>query len=226
MGADVWTNDDAVLLFAAQTLAPLDIMVPGDPSSASFFAALAALAPRGEILLRHVCVNETRTGFFAALREMGARLDLENAVRESGEHVADVVVTGGESLRAVALDAAVIPTLIDELPLLACVAAYAEGETRVTGAAELRVKESDRITAVVDNLRGLGADADELPDGFVVRGTRPRLRGTVTTHGDHRLAMAFGMLAALPGNEIAIDDRECVAVSYPAFWDDLARVTS
>jgi 3-phosphoshikimate 1-carboxyvinyltransferase len=226
MGADVWTNDDAVLLFAAQTLAPLDITVPGDPSSASFFAALAALAPRGEILLRHVGVNETRTGFFAALREMGARLDLENTVRESGEHVADVVVAGGEPLRAVAVDAEVIPTLIDELPLLACVAAYAEGETRVTGAAELRVKESDRISAVVDNLRGLGADADELPDGFVVRGTRPRLRGTVTTHGDHRLAMAFGVLAALPGNEIAIDDRGCVAVSYPAFWDDLARVTS
>jgi 3-phosphoshikimate 1-carboxyvinyltransferase len=226
MGAEVWTNDDAVLLFAAQTLAPLDITVPGDPSSASFFAALAALAPRGELLLRHVGVNETRTGFFAALREMGARVELENAARESGEHVADLVVMGGETLRAVAVDSEAIPTLIDELPLLACVAAYAEGETRVTGAAELRVKESDRITAVVDNLRTLGADADELPDGFVVRGTRPRLRGMVTTHGDHRLAMAFGVLAALPGNEIAIDDRDCVAVSYPSFWDDLARVTS
>jgi 3-phosphoshikimate 1-carboxyvinyltransferase len=226
MGAEVWTNEDAVLLFAAQTLAPLDITVPGDPSSASFFAALAALAPRGELLLRHVGVNETRTGFFAALREMGARIELENATRESGEHVADLVILGGETLRAVTVDSEAIPTLIDELPLLACVAAYAEGETRVTGAAELRVKESDRITAVVDNLRLLGADADELPDGFVVRGTRPRLRGMVTTHGDHRLAMAFGVLAALPGNEIAIDDRDCVAVSYPSFWDDLARVTS
>jgi 3-phosphoshikimate 1-carboxyvinyltransferase len=105
------------------------------------------------------------------------------------------------------------------------VAAYADGITRVDGAAELRVKESDRISAVVNNLRGLGADAEELPDGFIVRGTRPLLRGTVTTHGDHRLAMAFGILAALPGNEIAIDDRECVAVSYPTFWSDLRRVT-
>jgi 3-phosphoshikimate 1-carboxyvinyltransferase len=96
----------------------------------------------------------------------------------------------------------------------------------VTGASELRVKESDRISAVVDNLRALGAEAEELPDGFIVRGTKPRLRGTVTTHGDHRLAMAFGILGALPGNEIAIDDRECVAVSYPSFWDDLARVTA
>jgi len=88
------------------------------------------------------------------------------------------------------------------------------------------VKESDRIAAVVGNLRALGADANELPDGFVVRGSRPLLRGTVTTYGDHRLAMAFGILSALPGNEIAIDDRDCVAVSYPEFWTDLARVTS
>jgi 3-phosphoshikimate 1-carboxyvinyltransferase len=88
------------------------------------------------------------------------------------------------------------------------------------------VKESDRISAVVGNLRALGADADELPDGFIVRGTRPTLRGSVATHGDHRLAMAFGILGALPGNEIAIDDRDCVAVSYPGFWADLARVTA
>jgi 3-phosphoshikimate 1-carboxyvinyltransferase len=119
-----------------------------------------------------------------------------------------------------------VPGLIDEVPALVAAAAFAEGTFRVSGAAELRVKESDRITAVVDNLRALGAEADELPDGFVVRGTRPRLRGTVTTHGDHRLAMAFGVLAALPGNEIAIDDRDCVAVSYPTFWDDLIRVTA
>jgi 5-enolpyruvylshikimate-3-phosphate synthase len=171
-------------------------------------------------------VNETRTGFFAALREMGASIELEHAAREGGEHVADLRIAGGRTLAGVTVAGDAIPTLIDELPLLACVAAYAEGETRVTGAAELRVKESDRIAAVVQNLRALGGDADELPDGFVVRGTRPRLRGTVTTHGDHRLAMAFGVLSRLPGNEIAVDDRECVAVSYPGFWADLDRVTA
>jgi 3-phosphoshikimate 1-carboxyvinyltransferase len=115
--------------------------------------------------------------------------------------------------------------LIDELPLVACLAAYADGETRVTGAEELRVKESDRIAVVVGNLRMLGADADELPDGFVVRGTAPTLRGRVVTHGDHRMAMAFGILGALPGNEVEIDDRECVAVSYPDFWSHLSMVT-
>jgi 3-phosphoshikimate 1-carboxyvinyltransferase len=226
MGAEVWINDDAVLLFAEQALAPLDITVPGDPSSAAFFAALAALASGGELLALRVGVNETRVGFFAALREMGATVEPENAVREGGEHVADLRIAGGATLKGVTVGGDAIPTLIDELPLLACLGAYAEGETRVTGAAELRVKESDRISAVVQNLRTLGADADELPDGYVVRGTRPRLRGMVTTHGDHRLAMAFGVLSALPGNEIAIDDRECVAVSYPGFWSDLARVTA
>jgi 3-phosphoshikimate 1-carboxyvinyltransferase len=224
-GAEVWVNDDAVLLFAGQTLAPLDLTVPGDPSSAAFFAALAALAPAGELRALGVGVNETRTGFFAALREMGASIELDEPRREGGEDVADLRLRSAGTLAGIDIGGDAIPTMIDELPLLACVAAYAEGETRVRDAAELRVKESDRIAAVVQNLRTLGADADELPDGFVVRGTRPRLRGMVTTHGDHRMAMAFGILSALPGNEIAIDDRDCVAVSYPEFWGDLARVT-
>ena len=226
MGAEVWTNDDSVLLFAQQTLHALDLVVPGDPSSASFFAALAALAPNADLALPGVGLNDGRTGFLGALRDMGARVDLVQSALVTGEYVGDLRVQGGQALRAVTVDAEPIPRLIDELPLLACVAAYLEGETRVTGAAELRVKESDRIAAVVGNLRALGADADELEDGFVVRGTRPRLRGTVTTHGDHRLAMAFGVLSVLPGNEIAIDDRGCVAVSYPDFWDDLHRVTT
>ena len=225
-GVEVWVNEGAVLLFGGQSLSPLDLDVPADPSSAAFFAALAALAPKGELLLERVCVNETRTGFLAALAEMGASVEMEENVLRSGEWTANVHVTAGGTLRGVTIGRAAIPTLIDELPLLACLAAYADGETRVTGAEELRVKESDRISAVVSNLKALGADAEELPDGFVVTGTRPRLRGTVTTYGDHRLAMAFGVLAALPGNEIAIDDRDCVAVSYPRFWEDLHRVTS
>jgi 3-phosphoshikimate 1-carboxyvinyltransferase len=225
-GAEVWVNEQSVLLHPVQRLAPLDLTVPGDPSSAAFFAALAALAPRGELLLKRVCVNETRVGFLAALKEMGAAIELENRERLSGEWVADVSVAAGASLRGISIGREAIPTLIDELPLVACLAAYAQGETRVTGAEELRVKESDRIAVVVGNLRALGADAEELPDGYVVRGTSPLLRGTVVTHGDHRMAMAFGILAALPGNEIAIDDRDCVSVSYPSFWTDLARVTT
>jgi 3-phosphoshikimate 1-carboxyvinyltransferase len=224
-GAEVWVNEQSVLLHPVPRLTPLDVTVPGDPSSAAFFAALAALAPRGEILLRRVCVNETRIGFLAALREMGGEIELAGRERIAGEWIADVRVTGGATLRGISIVPEAIPTLIDELPLVACLAAYAEGETRVTGAGELRVKESDRIAVVVGNLRALGADAEELPDGFVVRGTSPVLRGRVATHGDHRMAMAFGILGALPGNEIAVDDPDCVAVSYPAFWSDLASVT-
>lgn len=224
-GADVWVNEQSVLLHPVARLTPLDVVVPGDPSSAAFFAALAALAPRGQLLLRRVCVNDTRIGFLAALREMGASIALDDRERVAGEWIADVRVEGGATLRGISIGREAIPTLIDELPLVACLAAYAEGETRVTGAAELRVKESDRIAVVVGNLRALGAEADELPDGFVVRGTAPTLRGRVVTHGDHRMAMAFGILGALPGNDIEIDDRDCVAVSYPAFWSDLAAVT-
>ena len=127
-------------------------------------------------------------------------------------------------LRGIHIGREAIPTLIDELPLVACLAAYAEGETRVTGAEELRVKESDRSAVVVGNLRALGADAEELPDGFVVRGTAPALHGRVVTHGDHRMAMAFGVLGALPGSHIEIDDRQCVDVSFPGFWQLLQRV--
>jgi 3-phosphoshikimate 1-carboxyvinyltransferase len=225
-GVDVWVNDESVLLHPATRLAPLDVTVPGDPSSAAFFAALAALAPDGALLLRRVCVNETRTGFLAALKEMGADIELLDRRQLAGEWVADVAVKGGATLRGIAIGHEAIPTLIDELPLVACLAAYAEGETRVTGAQELRVKESDRIAVVVGNLRALGADVNELPDGFVVRGSAPTLRGRVVTHADHRMAMAFGILGALPGNEIEIDDPECVAVSYPTFWNDLSAVTT
>jgi 3-phosphoshikimate 1-carboxyvinyltransferase len=119
-----------------------------------------------------------------------------------------------------------VPSMIDELPLLACLGALAIGETAIRGASELRVKESDRIAAVVHNLRAVGADAEELPDGLVVRGGARSLGGGVRTHGDHRLAMGFGVLGALTGHAIAIDDRECVAVSYPGFWSDLERVTA
>jgi 3-phosphoshikimate 1-carboxyvinyltransferase len=224
-GAEVWVNEQSVLLHPVARLTPLDVVVPGDPSSAAFFAALAALAPRGQLLLRRVCVNDTRIGFLAALREMGASIALDDRERVAGEWIADVRVDGGATLRGISIGREAIPTLIDELPLVACLAAYAEGETRVTGAAELRVKESDRIAVVVGNLRALGAEAEELPDGFVVRGTAPALRGHVVTHGDHRMAMAFGILGALPGNDIEIDDRDCVAVSYPTFWSDLAAVT-
>jgi 3-phosphoshikimate 1-carboxyvinyltransferase len=155
---------------------------------------------------------------------MGALIGYEDAHEDGGEPVARLVVSP-RVLRGVTIEPGVVPSLIDELPVIACVAARAEGETRVTGAAELRVKESDRIAVVVRNLKVIGADAEELPDGFVVRGSDRPYRGLVHTHGDHRIAMAFGVLGALDGNAIDVDDPECVNVSYPGFWSDLARVS-
>jgi 3-phosphoshikimate 1-carboxyvinyltransferase len=198
--------------------------VPGDPSSAAFFAALAALADEGELEISGVLMNPTRTGFFDALRRMGARIEEAERSSRSGEDVASLHVFPSR-LTATSVVAEQVPAMVDELPLLACLATRADGTTEIRGASELRVKESDRISAVVENLRAIGATAEELPDGMRITGTRNALRGDVRTHGDHRLAMAFGILGALPGSEIRVDDPQCVAVSYPTFWDDLSRVT-
>jgi 3-phosphoshikimate 1-carboxyvinyltransferase len=224
-GAPVEVRGTVVSLERGARIEPLDVDVPGDPSSAAFFAGLAAAADSGRLRLEHVCVNETRTGFLAQLQRMGADVVEESRAVEGGEWVADLVVSPG-GLRGTIVEPADVPSMVDELPLLACLATRADGETVITGAGELRVTESDRIAAVVANLRAIGADAEELPDGMRIRGSPRPLRGRVATHGDHRLAMAFGVLDAASGNAIEVDDRDCVAVSYPDFWRDLEAATS
>jgi 3-phosphoshikimate 1-carboxyvinyltransferase len=198
-------------------LPPLDLTVPGDPSSAAFLAALAILGDSGELRIRGVGCNPTRIGLLPILRRMGAHVAMEDPRSEGGEPVADWVVRPA-SLRATQVAAEEIPAAIDEIPILAALAVRAEGETRITGAGELRVKETDRIAAIVANLRSIGVEADELPDGLLVRGTDRPLRGSVRSLGDHRIAMAFGVLGALPGSDIGIDDREVASVSFPGFW--------
>ncbi len=198
-------------------LEPLDLRVPGDFSSAAFFLALAALAPAGTLRLPGVGVNPARTGLLSVLRRMGMAIERTEERLEADEPVADLLAAPAP-LRGTEVLPPEIPALIDEVPILAILAARAEGETRITGAGELRVKESDRLTALAANLRALGTKADELPDGLVVVGGQQPLRGRVATHGDHRIAMAFGVLAALPGNAIEIDDRDVVGVSFPGFW--------
>jgi 3-phosphoshikimate 1-carboxyvinyltransferase len=171
-----------------------------------------------------VCANPTRTGFFGIVRRMMGLVAWENGRAAGGEPVSDLWVRPSQ-LKGLEVPGSDIPSAIDEIPVLAVLAARAQGETRISGAGELRVKESDRIAAVVAALRAVGAEAEELPDGMVIRGGDHPLRGRVTTHGDHRIAMAFGVLAALPGNEIELDDRDCVNVSFPGFWQLLARLT-
>ncbi|HEY4215639.1 MAG TPA: 3-phosphoshikimate 1-carboxyvinyltransferase [Gemmatimonadaceae bacterium] len=224
-GADVRVDGLTVTFEPPSRLDAADTDVPGDPSSAAFFAGLAAVADSGELRLENVCVNETRIGFMTQLAAMGAHVREENRRLAGGEWVADLVI-GASALRGVTVPERDVPSMIDELPLLACLAARADGETVITGANELRVKESDRITAVVAGLRAIGATAEELTDGMRIQGSDRPLRGRITTHGDHRLAMAFAVLGAAKGNAIEIDDRDCVSVSYPGFWSDLSRVSS
>ena len=222
-GVRITVDGTLVRLAPARSIGAMDMTVPADPSSAAFFGGLAALAAEGEIRLIGVGADETRTGFFRALRRMGAEVDLLDARTEGGEDIADILVRP-RALRAMEVGAADVPSMIDELPLLACLAARAEGETVITGAAELRVKESDRIAQVVANLRAIGVEAAELPDGMRITGSDQPLTGRIVTRGDHRLAMAFGILGALPGNAIEVDDPQCVDVSYPSFWSDLHRM--
>lgn len=212
-----------VLRPSGNPLPPLDLDVPGDPSSAAFLVALALMADAGELRIRNVCVNPTRTGFLRLVERMGARIVHEDARIAGGEPVADLVVRPA-ALRGIVVGGDEVPDAIDEIPMLAVLAARAQGETRITGAGELRVKETDRIAAVAGNLRRLGVDAEELEDGMVVRGTDGPLAGRVETFHDHRIAMAFGVLGARPGNAIEIDHPECVDVSFPGFWELLRRL--
>ncbi len=220
-GVPVVVDGETVSIGAVLSMRCLDVDVPGDPSSAAFFIALAALLPGLTVELPAVCVNPTRTGFISIIQRMGATVSFAAESEMGGEPTATIRATSRGPLRHVAVGAADIPSMVDEIPILACVAARAEGETVISGASELRAKESDRISAVVRNLRAIGVDADERPDGMAIRGGTAPLSGIIETHGDHRLAMAFGVLGAIPGNEIEVDRPDCVAVSYPGFWPDL-----
>lgn len=225
MGVDVENDRNQVCLRPARRLAPIEIQVPADPSSAAFFIALASLASDGELELHDVCLNPTRIGFLEAMKRMGADISTSGTATSSGEEIGTVKVRPA-SLRSLRIAESEVPSLIDELPLLACVAAGAGVELEISGAEELRVKESDRISTVVQNLRSVGARAEELPDGLRVHAGRRELSGAVDPRGDHRIAMAFGVLAAATGNRIAIANPECVAVSYPGFWEDIRRVAA
>lgn len=202
-------------------LVPLDLTVPGDFSSAAFLIALGLL--RGgsrKLTILNVGLNPTRTGLLDVLREMGGRIDVENlreAEDPAGEPAGDLVVSPSD-LSGVSLGGEAIPMLIDEIPILAVVAALASGVTEIRDASELRVKESDRIEVLAENLTAVGARVDELPDGLRIKGGTRSLEGAAAVHGDHRIAMAFGVLGGLPGTSVTVDDPGVADVSFPGFW--------
>lgn len=214
MGAKIHTEDDSVTLFPSP-LRNIDICVPGDPSSAAFFI-VAALICGSELSITGVGVNPTRFAFVETLRMMGADIEISQIREQVGEPIADLSVKKS-TLRGIVLDEESIPAQVDEIPLLAVAAVFAEGETIVCGAQELRVKESDRIHAICSNLRKMGARIQELPDGFRVCGTGELVGAEVDSFGDHRIAMACAIAGLQAKGATIVQNSSCITISFPHF---------
>jgi 3-phosphoshikimate 1-carboxyvinyltransferase len=205
-------------------LAGRDIKVPGDPSSAAFLAAAALIAPRSEVTIEGVLVNPTRTGFYTTLREMGADISFTEERIEGGEPVADIQVRHA-TLKGVRVPPERAPSMIDEYPVLACLAAYADGETRMEGLAELKVKESDRLAATAAGLAANGVGARIDGDTLIVQGAKGVPGGgIVTTHLDHRIAMAFLTMGLGADRPVTVDDAGMIATSFPEFGPLMQRL--
>ncbi|MCL4531651.1 MAG: 3-phosphoshikimate 1-carboxyvinyltransferase [Actinobacteria bacterium] len=224
-GARISPAGGAITLTPGDPLTVLSVQVPGDISSAAFWLVAAAVHPDAEITVRDVGINPGRTGVLEVLRAMGADLEVVPRGERGGEPVADLVARSSH-LRGAQVGGALIPRLIDEIPVLAVAAAFAEGETRFSDAAELRVKETDRVRAMSTELARLGADVQELADGLVVRGGRSLRGDRCLSYGDHRMAMAMAVAGLVAQGETAIEGAEVAEISYPSFWEDLERLSA
>jgi 3-phosphoshikimate 1-carboxyvinyltransferase len=218
-GVDVRRDGDDIVIDGPQAFRAADFRVPGDPSAAAFWLAAAAIVPNSRIVVHHVNLNPTRLGFVAALERMGA--DITTTVESEEPEPMGRIELRTRPLKAIAIEGPDVPAILDELPLLGVVAAYAAGTTTVRGARELRVKESDRIAVLVRGLRELGGSVAEVDDGFDVTGGAPLQGATVESGGDHRLAMAFAIAALAATAPVTIEDAGCVAISHPSFFADL-----
>jgi len=209
-----------VSLTGKQTLTAQTVTIPGDPSSVAFLAAAAMISPRGGIGVEAVMSNETRDGFFRVASQMGAQIGAESVGEAAGERLIDMSFEAAE-LSGIDVPSALVPSMIDEFPILAVLAAYAKGVTRITGAAELRVKESDRITSTLNMLRVNGVSCEETPDGFIVEGMAGKVPGggLVETCHDHRIAMSALILGTAAQAPVSIDDASMIMTSYPEFFE-------
>jgi 3-phosphoshikimate 1-carboxyvinyltransferase len=215
-GQQIEVSGASVTVWPARSLTPVALEVPGDFSSAAFFLVAASLVPGSRLTLMGVGLNPSRTGLLEVLAAMGAAVELGGRREVCGEPVGDVTVTAAP-LRGVSVGGALIPRLIDEIPILAVAAACAEGETEIRDAGELRVKESDRLAALAGELGRLGADVLERPDGLRIRGGRPLTGATCSSRGDHRIAMALAVAALVARGETRLADCACVRTSFPDF---------
>jgi len=223
LGLGIHERDGAISYQpSAVSIPAFQLAVPGDPSSAAFLVAAAVLAEQGELTVENVGVNPTRTGFLVALGRMGAHVERVNLRDEGGEPVADLLVRPA-ALTGTEVAAAEIPTLVDEVPVLAVLASRARGTTVFREVGELRVKESNRLELIAANLRAVGVKAEVQGNDLHVEGTERAPRGKVETAKDHRLAMAFAVLGTVPGAGVKLSERKSVAISYPNFFRDLKR---
>jgi 3-phosphoshikimate 1-carboxyvinyltransferase len=228
MGADINVEEGdiyRVTIKSGKELEAIDLIdVPADPSSAAFFVAAALIVPNSEVLLKDVLVNETRDGFYRKLKEVGANIEYLNIREKAGEKVADIYAKYSPDMKPINVVKEEVPSMIDELPLLMIIATQIEGTSVFRGAEELRVKESDRIKAVVENLRALGLKAEELEDGAIIYGKQKVKGGIVDSYHDHRIAMGFSILGLIAEEDIKIKGAECVFVSYPEFYEHLEKL--
>ena len=226
VGANIKTNKNEISISSSsQKLAPLNITVPSDPSTAAFFAGAVAIIPKSNLIINNILTNPTRFGFFTSLKQMGLELDLLSEKSEAGELVSDIFIKHGE-LKAIEINEEQVPSLIDEIPMLAVIATQAVGKTIIRGARELRVKESDRIESIIFNLKNMGALIEEFEDGFSITGPT-KLNGVIIkTFGDHRIAMAFMIASLIATGTTKLDNYECVNISFPEFFDKLKSITS
>ena len=223
-GAEITSEGTTASIRPVPVLEGRDIQVPGDISSAAYFIAAGLLTPGSEILLKNVGINPTRAGILKVCMDMGADITLLNESTE-GEPTADLLIRTS-SLKGTTIEGSIIPTLIDEIPMIAVMAAFAEGTTIIRDAQELKVKESDRIAVMVDNLRRMGADIEGTDDGMIIHGGRPLHGAVIDSHLDHRIAMSFAVAGTICDGTVEILNGECVNISYPEFYQDLYSLDS
>lgn len=219
-GADIQCEGTTSTVLPDPRLVGQKVNVPGDISSAAYFIAAALLVPGSEVLLKNVGINPTRDGMLRVVRAMGGDVTLVNENTDGAEPCADLLIRSS-SLHATTIEGELIPTLIDELPVIAVLAAFAEGTTVIKDAAELKVKESDRIAVMTENLKRMGADVEPTDDGMIIHGGRPLHGATINPYLDHRIAMSFAVAALAADGETKIQDADCVKISYPGFYTDL-----
>ena len=223
MGADLTVDNLDITVKPTNDLTAVNVDVPGDISSAAFFLVLGAIMTNSQITVTNVGVNPTRTGIIDVLKDMGADITLENVHTSAGETVANITVRSS-SLKGTTVGGDIIPRLIDELPIIAVAAVFADGQTVIKDAQELKVKETNRIRAVVDEFNKCGIDITETDDGMIINGGKSIHGADFKTYGDHRMAMSLTVLAQLADSESTLDDSDCACVSYPTFFDDFYKL--